>query len=64
MSGVALITGANGAIGKALCASFSSSGYSVIATDRQVSSDLEIDQYIELDLKGLRTQSSHVPSLV
>lgn len=48
----ALITGANGGIGSALCSAFASGGYKVIATDihNQPISDLVQDSYLSLDL--------------
>ncbi|WP_131668557.1 SDR family NAD(P)-dependent oxidoreductase [Psychrobacter pygoscelis] len=48
----ALITGANGGIGKALCTAFSDEGYHVIATDKQdaACSDLDFKKYIVLNL--------------
>lgn len=48
----ALITGANGGIGRALCSAFNDEGYKVIALDRQQTphSDLVYKKYIVLNL--------------
>lgn len=48
----ALITGANGGIGRALCSAFNDDGYKVIALDRQQipHSDLVYKKYIVLNL--------------
>lgn len=48
----ALITGATGAVGRAMVAVFYKSGYTVIATDRtEKPQDLECEYYLQLDLK-------------
>lgn len=49
---VALISGASGGIGQALCAGFRNSGYYVIATDLE-ESGANWDQFIKADLKQL-----------
>lgn len=48
----ALITGANGGIGRALCSAFKDDGYHIIALDRQEQPhpDLACKQYIAMDL--------------
>jgi NAD(P)-dependent dehydrogenase (short-subunit alcohol dehydrogenase family) len=45
-----LITGANGGIGQALCATFRINGWHVIATDRQASAKAACDGYVAADL--------------
>lgn len=48
----ALITGANGGVGQALCEAFTEEGYKVLATDleKRPSASLSYDQYIPIDL--------------
>lgn len=53
MSRVALITGAAGGIGRALCAEFRKSGYRVIATDIVEFPGLMCDRFIKADLTSL-----------
>lgn len=57
----ALITGANGGIGKALVEEFVGSGYHVIATDRGTSAELARPEIVQLplDLESI-TNSAHV----
>lgn len=49
----ALVTGANGGIGKAICEEFSANGYRVLATDCQPQpiTDLACSHYLPLDLQ-------------
>ena len=47
----AVITGAAGGIGRALCDEFKSDGYRVIATDVAGSPGIECDQFVQADLK-------------
>lgn len=49
----ALVTGANGGIGEAICAEFSANGYRVLATDCQPQpiTDLTCSHYLPLDLQ-------------
>lgn len=51
----ALITGANGGIGKALCKTFTEEGYHVIATDvhEKPAESLTFSQYVSIDLNKL-----------
>lgn len=49
----ALITGAAGGIGRALCAEFKREGYRVIATDITRAEDIACDLFVEADLKAL-----------
>ena len=53
MAKTALITGAAGGIGQALCAEFSQAGYRVIATDRIRANDIDCDTFIKLDLESI-----------
>jgi NAD(P)-dependent dehydrogenase (short-subunit alcohol dehydrogenase family) len=53
----ALITGANGGIGAALCAAFANAGYHVIATDHCADTRLPY-AYLPLDLSALPRNSS------
>ena len=53
MTRFAFITGANGGIGKALCAGFSDSGYAVIASDFGPECHAPCVHYIDLDLAKL-----------
>ena len=46
----ALITGATGGIGRALCEEFKRAGYRVIATDKIQVEGVNCDQFIEVDL--------------
>ena len=50
---IALITGAGGGIGRALCTEFKNDGYYVIATDLTRVSNVTCDQFVEADLKAL-----------
>lgn len=50
---VALITGAAGGIGQALCREFKKNGYLVIATDQVEFSGLVCDRFIRTDLQSL-----------
>jgi NAD(P)-dependent dehydrogenase (short-subunit alcohol dehydrogenase family) len=50
---VALITGAAGGIGQALCREFKKNGYLVIATDRVELSGLVCDRFVKSDLQSL-----------
>ena len=52
-----LITGANGAIGRALCATFKNAGCRVIASDQAESSESVYDEYIAVDLNRLCSKS-------
>ena len=46
-----LITGANGGIGRELCAAFTKKGYRVIALGRETDAEgLSYDSYLQLDL--------------
>ncbi len=49
----ALITGAAGGIGCALCAEFREAGYQVIATDVASASGIVCDRFVEVDLKAV-----------
>lgn len=51
----ALVTGANGGIGQALCKTFKDEGYEVIATDLQdkPAESLTFSQYVSIDLNKL-----------
>ncbi len=49
----ALITGANGGIGRALCTCFRQNGWYVIATDIHSTPQVECNQYLEADLLRL-----------
>lgn len=51
----ALITGANGGIGQALCKTFTEEGYDVIATDvhEKPAESLTFSQYVSIDLNKL-----------
>lgn len=49
----ALITGAAGGIGRALCAEFKGAGYRVIATDVAGASGVSSDHFVEADLKAV-----------
>lgn len=49
----ALITGASGSIGKALCQAFTDNGYYVIATDIIDSDEIICDSFIKADLGAL-----------
>lgn len=49
----ALVTGANGGIGQALCAAFRIDGWHVIATDLQASAATDCDSYVPADLSRL-----------
>jgi NAD(P)-dependent dehydrogenase (short-subunit alcohol dehydrogenase family) len=57
-SPVALITGAGGGIGRALCEAFKLDGYRVIATDLSHVDGLECDQFIEADLRQICNDAS------
>jgi NAD(P)-dependent dehydrogenase (short-subunit alcohol dehydrogenase family) len=46
----ALITGANGGIGRALCEAFAAAGHAVVATDRQPRAQVACSHYLQLDL--------------
>lgn len=50
---IALITGAGGGIGRALCDEFKSEGYYVIATDMTQADNVTCDQFVVADLKAL-----------
>ena len=54
-----VITGANGGIGQALCASFRHNGWFVIATDLQCASQGECDKYLKGDLLRLTGDLSY-----
>lgn len=45
----ALITGANGTIGQALCVAFSDAGWRVVGTDQHVSAEFTVGFYISMD---------------
>lgn len=49
----ALITGATGGIGRALCAGFREAGYRVIATDVVDAAGVAYDHFVEADLKAV-----------
>ncbi|MAZ45759.1 MAG: SDR family oxidoreductase [Gammaproteobacteria bacterium] len=49
-SKVALVTGCNGDIGRALCKAFSSSGFIVVGTDLHLDSHIEVPLYLQCDL--------------
>jgi len=53
----ALITGANGGIGRALCSTFTAAGYSVVATDRSAECEASCDHYIPADLAAVVRQA-------
>jgi NAD(P)-dependent dehydrogenase (short-subunit alcohol dehydrogenase family) len=57
MKPFALVTGALGGIGQALCAEFRKAGYSVIGTDRQPGA-CECDAFIQLDVRHLYSRPS------
>lgn len=54
-----LITGANGGIGRALCAAFREAGWYVIATDKQPSPQVACDRYVSADLSRLGADSAY-----
>jgi NAD(P)-dependent dehydrogenase (short-subunit alcohol dehydrogenase family) len=54
-----LITGANGGIGRALCATFRKAGWNVIATDIQPSPQGASEQYVPADLSRFSADSSY-----
>ncbi len=49
----AFITGANGAIGQALCSAFHDAAWRVVASDKAKSAAFDVDAYIPVDLKQL-----------
>jgi NAD(P)-dependent dehydrogenase (short-subunit alcohol dehydrogenase family) len=51
--GNALITGANGGIGRALCSAFRDAGWDVISSDREAATVASADVYVPLDLVRL-----------
>lgn len=55
----ALITGANGGIGRALCGAFHEAGWYVIATDIQSSPQAGCDHYVPADLARLATDTAY-----
>ncbi|TDP40215.1 NAD(P)-dependent dehydrogenase (short-subunit alcohol dehydrogenase family) [Idiomarina aquatica] len=57
----ALITGANGGIGQALCKTFTEEGYEVIATDvhEQPTESLIFSRYVSIDLNKLVESESY-----
>lgn len=57
MKKFALITGALGGIGQALCSEFRKAGYAVIATDRNPG-PCECDTFIQLDVRHLYSRPS------
>ena len=54
-----LITGANGGIGRALCALFQKNGWYVIATDLQPSPQAVCERYVSADLLQVSAESSY-----
>ena len=54
----AVITGANGGIGSALCSVFQESGYHVIGIDRQPKGSIRCDDFIQLDIMALTRDTS------
>ncbi len=60
---VALITGALGGIGQALCSEFRRAGYFVVATDRR-SGTCDCDEFIQCDVRDLATQAEERSSVV
>lgn len=46
-----LVTGANGAIGQALCGEFKGAGWRVIASDQDEEAAFSVDDYISIELK-------------
>jgi len=53
MTKTALITGAAGGIGRALCSEFTRAGYRVIATDRVSMDDHHYEAFIKYDLESI-----------
>lgn len=64
MAKTALITGASGGIGQALCDSFSQAGYRVIGTDKVVSDDLKCEEFILFDLEGICHSSEKLDEFI
>ena len=54
-----LITGANGGIGRALCALFQKNGWYVIATDIQPAPQAVCERYVSADLLQVSAESSY-----
>lgn len=50
MRNAVVITGANGGIGSALCATFAAEGWYVVATDAQPAAKSRCDAYVQIDL--------------
>lgn len=61
---IALITGAAGGIGRALCAEFKKSGYRVIATDVIELPGLLCDRFVKADLKSICRDEESLKSFV
>lgn len=61
---VALITGAAGGIGQALCREFKKNGYLVIATDRIEPSGLVCDRFVKADLQVLCREQGNLQQFV
>ncbi len=61
---IALITGANGAIGQALCAAFSEAGWRVIGTDQNETAECAVDCYISMDCRRLCQDSVYSQKMI
>ncbi len=60
----AFITGANGAIGQALCTAFHGAGWRVIASDQAKSAKSNVDVYVPADLKQLCCDSTYQNKII
>jgi NAD(P)-dependent dehydrogenase (short-subunit alcohol dehydrogenase family) len=60
----ALITGASGGIGHALCAEFRRAGYRVMATDVVGATRLSCDHFVEADLKAICREETRLKRFV
>ncbi len=58
----AFITGVNGAIGQALCITFGAAGWRVVGSDKQGSSDSQVEDYIAIDLARLCRDTAYCAS--
>lgn len=60
----AFITGANGAIGQALCAAFHDAGYRVIASDQAETAECPVDAYIPMECSRLCRDSAYHDEII